>query len=513
MLEETLIRMAAVPQGIEAFITSNGQSVGIEDCNLKNQSDEYFNLEQRKHQHEDKPKTIMQLQRERDAAISVFSRYRDQLSALDEAVSLINKLITPSPSALYRTKVQLPVSPLLSQTAPASRHKPLNQRRSVSETRQVPSEEIREELEDENLLIQNQLDHLNSSWKLEETNIPSLLESIRAMQSRNNLLSNENDAMSSEIKSLRQSLSEAEKVNVECMKGSKIMTAKLQHVAEKLYEENKKVNLKLKKAKEYVCCIRLKENFEKEKLLAVMLNIHEEMMRTKIKERKLNSNFECEEIPYQCSTVTKDGRAVVRFSSKEDSGLRNNSEAAVDEIIEINKMISIENQINMHTYVEVKEVGKESGEHVDEHILFFPSGTKKVGLRFQKVPISDDTETEKVFQSSKKSRDLILVCGVTGFDTSLNVVPSIGARLVAIDGVALTASNPMNLSDVKRKVSSKVSAGDSFSLVFRNIDLSCTQRKLLMKGVQSMNVQTAKKTLVPSSKENRKIRIKTEYHV
>ena len=132
------------------------------------------------------------------------------------------------------------------------------------------------------------------------------------------------------------------------------------------------------------------------------------------------------------------------MSSKEESQLRNNSEGGIDEIIEINKMISIENQ---KENIEVKEIGKENQNHTDEHILFFPSGTKKVGLQFQSVPISNNMETEKEFQSTKKSGDLVLVCGIKGFDKSINVVPSIRARLVAIDGVALTASNPMSLGD------------------------------------------------------------------
>ena len=151
----------------------------------------------------------------------------------------------------------------------------LDQGRSASETRQDSYVEIRDEFEDDNALIQNELDHLISRWKLEETNIPCLLETINVMQSRTNLLSNENEAMSSEIKSLRQSLSEAEKVNVELMKVSKIMTVKLRHVLEKLYKENKKVNLKLRKAKEYLSCIKLKETYEKEKSIAIMLKIHE----------------------------------------------------------------------------------------------------------------------------------------------------------------------------------------------------------------------------------------------
>ena len=487
----------------------------IEEQNLKSQSYESFNLEQLKHQHEDKATSIERLQRERDAAISCFSKYRDQLCALDKAVSLINKLITPS-SLTRQTRVQLPMPPSSSQLPPYLLNEHLDQGRSASETRQDSYVEIRDEFEDDNALIQNELDHLNSRWKLEETNIPCLLETINVMQSRTNLLSNENEAMSSEIKSLRQSLSEAEKVNVELMKVSKIMTVKLRHVLEKLYKENKKVNLKLRKAKEYLSCIKLKETYEKEKSIAIMLKIHEEMMRTKVIERNLN--LDCEEIPCLlkcetdavCSNVIKNGIAAVKFSSKEESRLRNNSEGGIDEIIEINKMISIENQ---KENIEVKEIGKENQNHTDEHILFFPSGTKKVGLRFQSVPISNNMETEKEFQSTKKSGDLVLVCGIKGFDKSINVVPSIGARLVAIDGVALTASNPMSLGDIKRKVSSKISARESFSLVFRNIELSDIQRKLLMKGVQSMNMESSKNTLVSSSKVNKKIRIQTGYHV
>ena len=93
---------------------------------------------------------------------------------------------------------------------------------------------MRDEFEDDTLLIQNKLGHLNSTWQLEETNIPCLLESIRVMQSRSNLLSSESAAMNNEIKSLLQSLSEAGKVNLECTKGSKIMIARLQQVTDTL---------------------------------------------------------------------------------------------------------------------------------------------------------------------------------------------------------------------------------------------------------------------------------------
>ena len=64
------------------------------------------------------------------------------------------------------------------------------------------------------------------------------------------------------------------------------------------------MNLKLRKAKEYLSCIKLKETYEKEKSIAIMLKIHEEMMRTKVIERNLN--LDCEEIPclLKCETDT-----------------------------------------------------------------------------------------------------------------------------------------------------------------------------------------------------------------
>jgi len=344
------------------------------------------------------------------------------------------------------------------------------------------------------------------------------------MQSRITLLSNENDTMSSEIKSLRQSLSEAEKVNVEWTKDSKIMTAKFQLFAEKLYTKNKRMDSKLRKVKKFVSCIQLKEKIEKEKSLAVMLNIHEEMMRKKGNKRELKREVELEDISFikkYPKTNTDSRTAALKFSTVQHSGQISDPESPVDEIVEINKMISIDNQNNLHETVEVKEIGKEIGENTNEHILFFPNGTKKVGIRFQNVPFNDDTEKENVGQSSQKSGDIILVCGVKGFDSSVNIVPSIGARLVAIDGVALTVSNQMTLDDIRRKVSSKISVGDSFSLVFRNDKLTETQRNLLMKGVQQnmmppeelKNIKTPKKSLGSLKKIRKKIRTNTGYHL
>jgi len=161
------------------------------------------------------------------------------------------------------------------------------------------------------------------------------------------------------------------------------------------------------------------------------------------------------------------------------------------------------------------------------HLTFY---TAKIGLQFQKVPASkssngkltdamttdlNDNDPEKMTRAGRTAaelrrvaaissnigtkrnslpedntkcpillpKDIVLVCGFHGFDDNANNRrPSIGARLIAFDGISVEIG-PWGFDSVRKAIQT---SGRPLTLSFRNDFLTLKQRRILTKAVSEV---------------------------
>jgi len=123
--------------------------------------------------------------------------------------------------------------------------------------------------------------------------------------------------------------------------------------------------------------------------------------------------------------------------------------------------------------------------------------SQKIGLQFQKVATTSSSgllseamtihtnnctisDQSNEFPSSRAiSVDTVLVCGFAGFDDGVNrMKPSLGARLIAVDGVSVE-KGPWTFQSVKNVIRSR---GRPITLTFRDEYLTTSQRCILTKA-------------------------------
>ena len=308
-----------------------------------------------------------------------------------------------------------------------------------------------------------QLDDLQSKWKLEDTHVPQLRNSIERLQSTVMLLQEDADSHATQMQSLQHELY-----------SSNSRVRKLEKAVQKLHKKNEQLRRKTETHKKSL--VNQVKTFVEKKNEDEQLHhlaAHERLLKMEGNRSRCSSrdfsdaDEEMSSVSSVSSFVTDDGVATVRYSPA----------LVHDERTLVRKA---------HDYG-----------------LTFPQGTK-IGLQFHKVLLEEeksqrgllndaiqDTAEYNVTPSKElpfsmhfnfdsfrgKHHDedyMYLVCGHYGFDRDLNTQPALGARLVKVNGESV---QHMALDKIKAAI--KCTKREFFSLTFRNEMLSPKQKDML----------------------------------
>ena len=236
---------------------------------------------------------------------------------------------------------------------------------------------------------------------------------------------------------------------------------------------------------------------------------------TEEESRSSSSNDVSRVHPLDRLNVDDDGDSSIKTSSR--SVITDNGQATAKLVCPLNDVGSVDSS----------DVDSKKDEEVEVYHLTFYG--KKIGLQFQKVPISSKTgilndamTTDVHGLDSRHGRtaaelrrissisdiagnsnqrgqieqckvatpiDAVLVCGFHGFDDDSNSKrPKLGARLVAFDGVSVEIGR-WTFESVKRAIQAR---GRPLTLSFRNDYLTSQQREILTKAVNDVTISRSR---------------------
>eukprot|EP00978_Attheya_sp_CCMP212_P028955 scaffold101295_cov58-Attheya_sp.AAC.1 len=375
-------------------------------------------------------------------------------------------------------------------------------------------------------LIQYRLDNLHSKWKLEETQVPTLIRAVHRLQSNLAHMTNEMDDTTLEMRLLNQELDRSQKRICKLEKALKDLYRKNRELKEAAKLKRKEKKYFVKNMREYVNGIQ-KIDME-EKCIANQLRVHERLLQLS-KSHDSGNEFpdlrqDGSDISFSMNRGIEREAGAMRTPPSSPQALRPSASSSVGDdddskrgfgsffgkspvkscgipAAELEGTASTESILNSdRTAPEGKLVFQlpkiminhdSSKSTHNTYQLTFPSG-KKIGLQFQKLPISSINSSINLgltFGNKNRDGDAFLVCGFNGFDCSINVRPTIGARLVAVDGESIE-DGKCTLKEIKqnldRRAATKVPGGSkptTFTLTFRNDPLSKEQKEMLQKAV------------------------------
>lgn len=168
--------------------------------------------------------------------------------------------------------------------------------------------------------------------------------------------------------------------------------------------------------------------------------------------------------------------------------------------------------------VDVQEIDGYSGVNKlneDSKIYHLTFYSKKIGLQLQKAPplpikprglltdaIRDDLVNNETNNNRFTAKDIVLVCGFNGFDSSKgNRKPKLGARLVAFDDVSVEAGQ-WTFESIRKAIEMRSSR--PLTLSFRNDFLTMEQRTILTKAVKGTDIKQLRERRTNTERERPK---------
>lgn len=316
--------------------------------------------------------------------------------------------------------------------------------------------------------LQMRFDNLQSQWKLEETPMPQIFESIHQFHSKCLLLTAHLDHISEENQILREELAAA-----------KNHICRLETTVKKLHR--KKETLKQEK-----------ESWKAEKQI-LMKGVHTyardlREAQTSLEEAQTsleNKHLERHESIMKQVEDTLPGKSGSSSTTDSDSASLSSVEDGLDYVEGSSSFSTGSTPFITNTGVATLQI--EEGEAVLDApdsgylTLHYPANSK-VGLQFHQIKQSSVSKKANRFRLKKKGKEeeLLCVCGNYGFDYSLNsIAPQIGAQLAAVNGEKLDATN---ISLVK--IREALSQGTPYTLSFKEETLSIEQIEILTKAAK-----------------------------
>jgi len=126
-----------------------------------------------------------------------------------------------------------------------------------------------------------------------------------------------------------------------------------------------------------------------------------------------------------------------------------------------------------------------------------PAISEKLGLQFLLLP-----------NKTNSTKGLFVVCGLHGFDATVNTCPELGSKLISIGSESLEeeCNNYNSMSELHEKITNKIGATEDFILRFRKDELTKGQSEALNKAIIATNDSYS------SSNKNTTIKVPYDSH-
>lgn len=332
--------------------------------------------------------------------------------------------------------------------------------------------------------LQRQLDDLQGKWKLEETSVPCLLDSIHRLhsacaqyQSHADNLAVENDKLHEELRSSAKRVTKLET-------GIQKLHTKTERLKDKLQSKKEEKQAILKSVRSYVA------DFQKNDMdgIATQLAAHERIVgnrtrtesqdtfdsvdmaaRYQLSDDGSSANSTVSSVSSVPSVITDGGVATIKFAKApadtEDLVLRYPADRRVG--IQFHNMHLMGNASDAVDGEDAKEAKG--------------TGFQALNFRFDSL-----LGTAKRDEEEKKGESAFFVVGHFGFDDKLNTSrPPVGARLVGVNGQEV--DDGFTLKKIRHLIQ-----GYPFTLSFRVIPLTSNEKEEIDKVTKETFVSRSK---------------------
>jgi hypothetical protein len=323
-------------------------------------------------------------------------------------------------------------------------------------------------------VLQKRLDALQREWKLEETSLPRLLQSIHSFQSRALQIDCESEQQMKTEQSLRLQLNSAEQRVQQLEAAVQKIHNKNQTLKQKLQEKQTERKSLLRNVKDYIRQTNKQDEVEEQRI-ATQLRAHERLLKLELSARK--------EAGGESHSKALRVRTFSANSFDDDSGSVSSASSMIS-------FVTDDGVATLHLSPLLDPQLDET-----EVVVPFQRGSK-IGLQFCTVPNTPASRTKgkidesldepekkdasfkiphfsNPFQKKDGADHAFFVCGHYGFDDSVDVPPANGVRLVAVNGETVEQGH-WSLN----KIRDIVSMDRSFTLTFRQDSLAhvCKER-------------------------------------
>lgn len=358
---------------------------------------------------------------------------------------------------------------------------------------------------------QQELDEIQNSWKLQDSYVPQLRNSIERLQSTCRLLQQDSDSHSEQMHTLQHELYD-----------NSIRIHKLERAVHKLHKKNERLSQKaeqhkkslVKQVKSYVS--KKNEDEQRHQLFAherlLKLENHHASSRSRCSSRDTDfsdadlvalqvmggvcdDEEELSVASSSASTVTDDGVATVRYSPRiQEEALSTTTKAPEYELtfprgtrigLQFHKVMMEKQQSTTPRGLLNDAILETGASHADG----VPTTPSKDGSSSFSVHFNFDSLRGKHHEHQESNDFCYLVCGHYGFDEhddemAIHHRPKLGARLVKVNGESV---EDMTLDKIKAAI--KCTKREFFSLTFCNEQLTFKQREMLDKAVVATKEQ------------------------
>jgi regulator of replication initiation timing len=298
------------------------------------------------------------------------------------------------------------------------------------------------------IALQKQLEALQSTWKFEDTYIPSLVNSIHRLHTAHALMEAEQEHIVTEHAQMRRELEEL-----------RLEHQTLRKVAQRLqrqcvHKDREQASL-VQQVKEYV----RKQQDELDNVYKI--HYHEHCLLQGMRQRTMSGDTSYGSLPECKSTVLEDDESDLSLSSTTTSAVPGTTHPDGVATMRFSmEGVVVYDHIDCTSSVppECQDDTTESPKSHDEYTLVFPAGTS-LGLKIRAMAVSDLIKKEKeakvdagiiTFGTEEEKEEVsstgtaFVVSGYTKFDHSLQDAPPLGALFVSINGETVLESWTMS---------------------------------------------------------------------
>lgn len=404
------------------------------------------------------------------------------------------------------------------------------------------------------LALESELNQLRQRWKLEDTPFITLYENYLMLESKLNTTTKEADKNIHEIRDLHRSLRTSKKENVKLLRIIEKLALKNKDLCQRIKKKNKERRSVMNSLKEFVSNINKKKLDMDERSMSIMVKMHEEQLKILARDRMRMSptgangqlmNQSDRSLASTPSTISSSSIDTDNFSSISNTNSFDSQYLAYSSSVGNEEEIThcehmAEKYLRTYKNNDTEEKSEESSNNYYE--LKFVTG-KRIGLQFQIIPndvpevrhnidlvrggirgilsdvvnLNNNSNSHNNHTSSsqpdpsqnvghnpkhKQKYDGFYVCGFEGFDETINGNrrPTLGARLIAVDGESIETNQPdLSFEKLRYIIESKTAEAEAKAITgepahitmrFRNDVLTKKQSDELNQAINAVRSQS-----------------------